>query len=240
MGLFDFFSKLGKSKLYELPEDLDWFFTEQGKEAYYKADTLELKVEYFYNYLDRLHFKLYPRLGSLYTDKAKKNINLINKPLVQNLRKLAHIMAVSMDNSSLNFAGYPNMLDEKINPLLSLIRERDSVVSLREQHAHSGETDEAVIIRLALKSLKKYQKSLGVSTNSHSHLTAIADGGAALDLYKIERCIIWAFYKKAEKSFYVYMSDSSKEFGPYVINLAKEYEKVMKKGGLDYDKSYLG
>ena len=238
MGFFDFFINRNKKKLYYLPDNLEWFFTPEGKEAYEKADTIELKTEYFYNYLDRLHFKLYPRLGAIYADKQKKNVNPINRPLAHNLRKLAHIMAVSMDSSSLDFAGYPNMLDEKINPLLSLIKERDSVVPLRGSSIHLGEENEASIIRLALKFLKKYQKSLGVSLNSHSHLTDISDGGVALDLYKIERCIIWSFYTKPKKVLYVNIHEHTKEFAPYVINLTKVSAKIMKEGGVDYERFF--
>lgn len=83
------------------PHSEEWFFSEAGHRAYGQAKTLAEKMRYFFDYL--------------LTVSAQKQ-----KP--EFLQRIAFIMAHSMDHSDLPFAGYPNILDEKLNPFVALIK----------------------------------------------------------------------------------------------------------------------
>lgn len=80
---------------------IDWYFSKEGEEAYYNAKTPAQKTMYFFNYL-----KMVSR-------------NRISSEL---LYKTAYIMTISMDSSSLDFAGYPNILDPSKNPVVELAK----------------------------------------------------------------------------------------------------------------------
>lgn len=79
--------------------DPEWYFSEEGKAAYIAADTPAKKTKYFFDYLMAVRDK------KATPEKAKDTFF-----------KIAVVMASTMDNSSLEFAGYPNIL-QKEKPL---------------------------------------------------------------------------------------------------------------------------
>ena len=86
----------------ELKEnDADWYFSKEGEAAYKNATSPAQKTMYFFDYL-------------LAIAKSKDNRDV--------LYRIAYIMANSMDSSSLEFAGHPNILDPAKNPLVHYIK----------------------------------------------------------------------------------------------------------------------
>lgn len=83
-----------------LQQTAQWFMSGEGRAAYTAANTLLKKTEYFFDYLQTVA-------------KSKENRSF--------LYKLAFVMADAMDKSSLEFAGYPNILDASKNPLVAYV-----------------------------------------------------------------------------------------------------------------------
>ena len=94
-------------------------------------------------------------------------------------------MANSMDSSSLEFAGYPNILDSTKNPLVNYIK-TTSLVS-KETTAHG------IMMLAALNHEDDAHKYLNTEYKPYTRITYCEADGSISDKYKIERDIIGAF-----------------------------------------------
>ena len=161
------------------PHPEKWYFSEAGHRAYGQAKTLAEKMRYFFDYLLAVSPK-----------KQKPEF----------LQRVAFIMAHSMEHSGMPFAGYPNILDKKLNPLVALIKngyvspemescsgpivpeDFDTAILLTKIHQKSG--DEAGFqaeVEDNFSIVKKPYLKFDYSTN-----------GIYTDIQKIERDIIWS------------------------------------------------
>ena len=94
--------------------DPKWYFSDEGKKAYENASTPAKKTKYFFEYL-----------------MSKKNKVTSEEDASEVFFRIAVIMANSMDCSSLDFGGYPNILDETKNPFIKIAGlGKDSIESL--------------------------------------------------------------------------------------------------------------
>ena len=82
---------------YEAP----WYFSEAGKAAYQKADTLSKKIEHIYNYLKTKNRK------TEYEDCSDEY-------------HFACLLAYCAEKLSLPFSSYPDIIDKEKNPLIKL------------------------------------------------------------------------------------------------------------------------
>ena len=148
----------------ELKEkDADWYFSKEGETAYKNATTPAQKTMYFFDYL-------------LAIAKSKDNRDV--------LYRIAYIMANSMDSSSLEFAGHPNILDPAKNPLVHYIK-----------NIHLNSKDRTVYGLIMLSQLNGEDdaaKYLNAEHKPYARLTYCESDGSMTDKYRIERDIIGA------------------------------------------------
>ena len=142
----------------------EWYFTKEGENAYKNAKNQAQKTAYFFNYLSTL-------------DNSRGNRDV--------LYRTAYVMASSMDNSSLNFAGYPNILNPDKNPLVNYIKNFD--LGSKEMHFHG------IIMLSELHNENDAKKYVFPKNKPYERLTYRDDDGNMDDMYKIERDIIGAF-----------------------------------------------
>lgn len=166
MGLF-----ISPKKLIELLKNKDnlslqfrqspeWFLSETGQTEYRKCETKADRILFFYEYLNAIYTFPYELRDLVY--------------------RLAFVMEDSMLNSSLPFAGFPQIMDEAKNPIVAMAKEkridesRDCVAALLQRIcALTGKTS--------------------ASVNLYQELTEQNTDGSFPDQYIIEREIIWAF-----------------------------------------------
>lgn len=147
----------------------EWFTSTDGHNAYKNADTLFKKVSFYYEYL-------------LSVALDKKN--------TEALWKIAFIMADSIENSSLEFGRYPDILNPKKNPLVAY--------TVYEVMANNSAGDDfgaidASQLLCALHKEKFPNNYIYSCRKPYSRLTNIKSDSMTSDLYKVEREIIWAF-----------------------------------------------
>ncbi len=139
----------------------EWYFTKEGEQAYNNAKTKADKVLYFFDYLNAV-------TGS----RGNRDT----------LYRAAYVMANSMDGSSLDFSGYPNILKTDKNPLVRTATLKPSeptifgLLSLSLLHGSDNASD-----------------YLEAKAKPYTFLTYSEKDGSMSDLYKIERDIIGAF-----------------------------------------------
>ena len=149
----------------ELKEhDAEWYFSKEGEQAYMNAKTPAQKVTYFFDYL-------------MCVSKSKDNRDV--------LYRTAYIMANSMDSSSLEFAGYPNILDATKNPLVNYIKTTN--------FGYKEKTACGLMLLAALNHEMDATKYLYAKHKPYTHLTYCEANGSVSDKYRIERDIIAAF-----------------------------------------------
>lgn len=144
--------------------DTNWYFSKEGEKAYTDATTLSQKTMYFYNYLTTL-------------SKSKKNRDI--------LLRCAYVMANSMDSSSLEFAGYPNILDPSKNPLVNCVK--NTRLESKERTVYG------VILLAALNHETDAKKHLNTEDKPYTRLTYCETDSGMTDKNKIEKDIIDAF-----------------------------------------------
>ena len=150
----------------ELKEkDADWYFSKEGEKAYKNAKTPAQKTMYFFDYL-------------MAVSKSKDNRDI--------LYRVAYIMANSMDSSSLEFGGYPNILDSTKNPLVNYIETTTFISSI-------GKTYYGLELLAALNHETNSKKFHYTKHKPYTRLTYCEADGSMTDKYKIERDIIGAF-----------------------------------------------
>lgn len=150
--------------------DADWFFTKAGKKAYKQASTPAKKVLYFYDYLTAVYK----------AEEAKKTSYRTYQDDDQLSKKhyqLAYILATCIDSSSLEFAGYPNILDPEKNPLIKCVKNDKTSTDYLLAALNSDDTVNA----------EMYYK---IEEKPYTHLTYIDKNGDMSDMYKLQRYII--------------------------------------------------
>ncbi len=154
-----------------------WFFSKEGEKAYHNARTLARKFDYFYDYLRSI----------------EEVLDVDNKEKM--LACIAFTMAHSMDSSSLEFAGYPNILDPEKNPVIK---------SLKEE----GMPFLAVILPALLQVDRKELYSS--MSSPYQFLVEDGEDPVTLDMYKIQRDLIFSYGKMEQ-----YSSGHSLNENPY-------------------------
>ena len=81
--------------------DREWYFSPEGEDAYSQADTLGKRVAFFHEYL----------------------IRVIKGKSEKESYKMALLLAVGISKSRLSYAGYPSIINEEENPILSYYKE---------------------------------------------------------------------------------------------------------------------
>ena len=146
----------------------EWYFSEEGKAAYIAADTPAKKTKYFFDYLMAVRDK------DATPEKAKDTFF-----------KIAVVMASTMDNSSLEFAGYPNILQKEKNPLVR------NAMAMFDKMFEMNANDPKLFAYFMLPSLHQGgNRKLYLKKNAYRKLSYCKDGEELSDLYKIERAII--------------------------------------------------
>lgn len=164
------------------PHPEEWYFSEAGHRAYGQAKTLAEKMRYFFDYL-------------LAVSPQKQ------KP--EFLQRIAFIMAHSMDHSDLPFAGYPNILDEKLNPFVALVKFPETGIpfyGVHNEDKYRDVDDLETAILLAKFHCKSDSKSDFYSKIKEYNLIRrkpylnldYPTDGVYTDIQKIERDIIWS------------------------------------------------
>lgn len=148
---------------YLISRTREWFFSETGHQAYNRAHTVPDKTVYFYNYLCCI-------------SPHKKNLDF--------LERIAFIMANSMDQSNLPFAGYPNILIKDKNPFIGLVE--DGFVS-----PENNKNFETAVLLAALDGENDIEGYFSPLQKAYLKLTYSTDGTYS-DMQKIERNIIWS------------------------------------------------
>ena len=118
------------------------------------------------------------------------------------LYRTAYIMANSMDSSSLEFAGYPNILDSTKNPLVYFIKNNSSKIKY-----NTDKTAVGLMLLAALNHEEDATKYVQAKYKPYTRLTYCEVKGSMTDKYKIERDIIGAFCAEYSKRFmppYIY------------------------------------
>jgi hypothetical protein len=148
---------------YLIPRTREWFFSENGHQAYNKASTVPDKTIFFYNYLCCI-------------SPQKKNLDF--------LERIAFIMANSMDQSNLPFAGYPNILDKDKNPFIKLAEDGFAA-------PENNKDFETAVLLAVLHGENDIESYFSLAQRTYLKLTYSADGMYS-DTQKIERAIIWS------------------------------------------------
>lgn len=141
----------------------DWFFSPEGEKAYQDARTPAQKTMYFFQYL----------------------LTVCKQDNRDVLYKIAYIMANSMDQSSLAFAGYPDILNANKNPLVWYVKTND--LDLNELPSYG------VMLLAALHDEEDARKFLVEKQKPYSNITYCDADGTVSDMYRIERDIIGVF-----------------------------------------------
>ena len=162
-----------------IPHPGEWYFSEVGHRAYDRADTLAEKMKYFFDYLLAVSPK-----------KQKPEF----------LQRVAFIMAHSMEHSGMPFAGYPNILDEKLNPFVELIK--NGYVSPKpDSHFRANATEDFDAAILLTKIHQKGGDKAGFQAEVEDYFSIVKKpylkfdyppNGIYTDIQKIERDIIWS------------------------------------------------
>lgn len=173
----------------------EWFLSEAGQVEYRKCKTKADRILFFFEYLDSF------------------------QPNTEEYRelqyRLAYVMEDSMLNSSLPFAGFPQILDESKNPIVSMVKKKSFYPSkdctaelLRHIYALAGKDLDSAAHAIPYEGLSKQN----------------ADGSFP-ELYIIEREIIWAFgsYDSLPDGAFSYsLSDIVRSLGNILETEAKE------------------
>ena len=163
-----------------------WFFTTSGEDAYNKLSSLAQKTNFFFDYL----------------------LLVAKSPECQDhLYKIAFVMANSMVDSSLEFGGYPNVLDKEKNPLVRYIMDNEIIPNKKYLENYGGR------FLCVLHTGNDEDADLYVyKDRPFTRISYCKENEPLSDMYKIERDIITMFCAKEGLS----------SFTPYVYNILPE------------------
>lgn len=162
--------------------DTNWYFTDEGAQAYRAATTTSKKLKYFFDYL-----------LSLFEEKANKSSD--KKTSDEDKRKLlaryAFLMAAESE-LALPYSSYPSILKGTENPVVRVAKrlhlggsaELNGISLLAELH---GSLD-----------IRQYASE---KTRCFEIMQKIGENGEASDLYKLEKCILSTFCAEFSKGY---------------------------------------
>ncbi|MBQ9736655.1 MAG: hypothetical protein IJV96_07725 [Clostridia bacterium] len=148
-------------------KDASWYLSEEGKKVYQSKTSPAERMSFYYDYLKQL---------------AKKQSKEVKDTVLQ---KLAYILWSAVENSSLSYAGYPEILQKECNPIVSLL----------VRGAFSGAKDFVCggMLLLELLKLEKAKELTDSKYTPYRKLTYCEDDGDVTDAYRLERTVISAF-----------------------------------------------
>ncbi len=88
-----------------MANSLDWYFSQEGINAYAQQDTLDKKTFFLYSYLNQVASPGFVNSGVLF--------------------KVAFFFADGVSESTLPFASYPEIIDDSKNPFLKYLTKGD-------------------------------------------------------------------------------------------------------------------
>lgn len=160
------------SKIKKAERDKDWYFSQEGIDAYNALSTLGQKITFFCEYL---------RLIAKKPDYDRYDHD-------RHLHYIAFVMANSMVDSKLEFGGYPNVIDTSKNPIVLFIKYYDIITDSKFEPNYCG-TYLCLLHNGAPKDESKYT----YEDRPFERLTYCEPGEELSDMYKIERDIISLF-----------------------------------------------
>ena len=176
----------------EYQKSAAWFLTAEGKQAFEKAETLADKVLFYYKMLLSTAPVFKKSTYSLYSSDMLSSAHSGEGPDPKAYAmRIAWIMADAMTYSKQPFAGWPNMLDERTNPLLHW---------LRKSHREIKEINATFLIT-ALRTGDMFDyKEYGICDMSdYPKLTPYSP--ETEDIYLIEREFLFAFPGPATQKY---------------------------------------
>lgn len=155
--------------------DENWYFSSEGKKAYENLSSLGQKTRFFFDYL----------------------LLIAKTPDCQEyLYRIAFVMANSMVDSTLEFGGYPNIIDEGKNPLVRYIKNEVLVYGDKYLENYCGK------FLCVLHTGTDEQDAMYIyKDRPFDRLSYCKDNDHLTDMYKIERDIISTF-SLGNKSFH--------------------------------------
>ncbi len=120
-GLFSLITKRKKYAFNDKIRDVAWYFSDAGREAYDKADTLAKKALYFYDYLSLYsENKTEERKGFLSSLLASFNRSEKELESENNDYKMALFLAEAVTSKALRINDYTELLDVEGNLFLNI------------------------------------------------------------------------------------------------------------------------
>lgn len=161
--------------------DKEWYFSTEGVKAYTDLSSNIEIVKFFLEYL-------------LLVAKEPQNFTM--------LYRLAYVMASSMVGSSLEFGGYPNVLDESKNPLIKFVRNNTLIdsegsqgkISPNKRYCYSAFEKQMIKLLCVLHNeTEEYTQQCLIANDPFKCLTFCDENTPATEMYKIERELIYMF-----------------------------------------------
>lgn len=161
--------------------DIEWYFSDEGVKAYADLSSNLETVKFFLEYL-------------LLIAKKPQNFTM--------LYRLAYVMASSMVGSSLEFGGYPNVLDESKNPLIKFIKKNKLIGNNNGQgelsddkgYCYSAVEKQMIKLLCALHDeTEEYTQQCLIANDPFKCLTFCNENTPVTEMYKIERELIYMF-----------------------------------------------
>lgn len=202
-----------------------WYFSPEGETAYAALSSDFDRMKFFFDYLNlvaKREDEFYPswHFGTIY--------------------RLAHVMCSSMVNSSLEFGGYPNILDENKNPLIKYVKNNPLIYPNKKEEIYKKGTYcysdcEKQMIKLlcALHNETDENTKHFLSKNDPYKCLTFCDKNAPLsDMYKIERELLYMFYLSG---YYSDEFDKKTFFVPYASSVMLGNVKPEESNDVDSD-----
>lgn len=171
-----------------------WYFSPEGEAAYAALSSDFDRIKFFLDYLILVAKKE--------EDKFKLSWHFTM------LYRLAHVMCSSMVNSSLEFGGYPNILDENKNPLVKYVKKNIITYPHAKKDIYKNGTycysvcEEQIIKLLCAlhNETDKNTKQYLSKKDPYKCLTFCDKNAPLSDMYKIERELMYMFFLVAHYS----------------------------------------
>lgn len=191
-----------------------WYFSPEGETAYAALSSDLDRMKFFFDYL------------TLVAKKDVESQDCLDLHFTM-LYRLAHVMCSSMVNSSLEFGGYPNILDENKNPLVKYVKKNIITYPHAKKEIYKNGTycysvcEEQIIKLLCAlhNETDKNTKQYLSKKDPYKCLTFCDKNAPLSDMYKIERELMYMFFLVEHRSD---MFDKKTLFIPYASSVMLE------------------
>lgn len=157
-----------------------WYMSEEGKAAYQKAITSTAKVKFYQSYLNAIK-----------KDGTDREIVAL----------AAYVITCGIDETSLPFATFPDILDSKKNPVVRILSEKAFPVDKRV------ECGIEILNALSGGSASEVAEWYDPEKRRYESLEVCSDTTNPSEMYKLQRYIISAFCCLEDKSSAPYVYD---------------------------------